>query len=60
MLETDAPFLAPVPHRGFPNEPAYVRDTAEFAAGMFGVPFEELAAITTANARAFFGFRSQG
>jgi TatD DNase family protein len=55
MVETDAPFLAPMPHRGTANEPAYVRHTAEFAAGMFGVPFEELAAITTANARSFFG-----
>jgi TatD DNase family protein len=55
MVETDAPFLAPVPHRGSPNEPAYVRHTAEYAAGMLGVPFEELAAITTRNAKAFFG-----
>jgi TatD DNase family protein len=54
MVETDAPYLAPVPHRGKTNEPAYVRHTAEFAAGLFGVPFEELADRTTANARAFF------
>jgi TatD DNase family protein len=54
MVETDAPFLAPVPHRGSANEPAYVRHTAEFAAGMFGVPYDELAAATTANAKAFF------
>ena len=55
MMETDAPYLAPVPHRGQPNEPAYVRYTAEFCAGLFGVPLEELAAVTTANARRFFG-----
>jgi TatD DNase family protein len=55
MMETDAPYLAPVPHRGQPNEPAYVRHTAEFCAGLFGVPLEELAAVTTANARRFFG-----
>jgi TatD DNase family protein len=55
MVETDAPFLAPVPHRGSPNEPAYVLHTAQVAADMFGVPLEELAAITTANAKAFFG-----
>lgn len=54
MLETDAPYLTPVPHRGKPNEPAYLRHTAEFAAGVFGVSFEELVARTTANARRFF------
>jgi TatD DNase family protein len=55
MIETDAPYLAPVPHRGQPNEPAYVRHTAEFCAGLFGVGYDELAAVTTANARRFFG-----
>lgn len=54
MVETDAPYLAPEPHRGKPNEPALVRHTAEFAAGLFGVGFEELAATTTVNARSFF------
>jgi TatD DNase family protein len=56
MIETDAPFLAPAPHRGKPNEPAYLRHTAEFAAGLFGVDLEELASVTTATARAFYGF----
>ncbi len=55
MLETDAPYLTPMPHRGKPNEPAYLRHTAEFAAGVFGVSQEELATTTTANARRFFG-----
>lgn len=56
MIETDAPYLAPMPHRGKPNEPAFVQHTAAFAAAeVFGVPFSELAAVTTANARAFFG-----
>jgi TatD DNase family protein len=55
MLETDAPYLTPMPHRGKPNEVAYVRHTAEFCAGLFGVSNEELAARTTANARQFFG-----
>jgi len=55
MIETDAPYLAPLPHRGKPNEPAYVRATAEYCAALFDVPFDELAAITTANARRFFG-----
>ncbi len=56
MLETDAPYLTPLPHRGKPNEPAFVRHTAEFAAAeVFGVPVAELAAASTANARRFFG-----
>jgi len=56
MLETDAPYLTPMPHRGKPNEPAFVRHTAEFAAAnIFDVSYEELAATTTANARRFFG-----
>lgn len=56
MLETDAPYLTPMPHRGKPNEPAFIRHTAEFAATeVFGVPYEKLAAISTANARRFFG-----
>ena len=54
MVETDAPWLAPVPHRGSPNEPAYVRHTAESAARLLEMGVDELAAITTANARAFF------
>jgi TatD DNase family protein len=55
MLETDAPFLTPMPHRGKPNEPALMRHTAEYAAGIFGVELEEIAAVSTRNARAFFG-----
>jgi TatD DNase family protein len=56
MIETDAPFLAPAPHRGKPNEPAYLRHTAEYAAGLLGVGLDELAAVTTATARSFYGF----
>ncbi len=55
MLETDAPYLTPMPHRGKPNEPAFVRHTAEFAAGLFGVSFEELAKTSAENARRLFG-----
>jgi TatD DNase family protein len=55
MLETDAPYLTPVPHRGKPNEPALMRHTAEYAAAMFGVGLDELAATSTRTARAFFG-----
>lgn len=54
MIETDAPYLAPLPHRGKPNEPAFVRHTAEFCAALFGVDYEELAAVTTTNAKQFF------
>ncbi len=54
MIETDAPYLTPMPHRGKPNEPAYLRHTAEFCAGEFGVSLEWLAEVTTANAKRFF------
>jgi len=54
MVETDAPYLAPVPHRGKPNEPAFLRHTAEFCAGVFGISVEKFAAATTANSRRFF------
>ena len=50
MLETDAPFLAPVPHRGKRNEPAYVRLVAEAIAAIRGEDISELAAVTTKNA----------
>ena len=55
MVETDAPYLTPVPHRGKPNEPAYLRHTAEFAAQVLGVSAEELGEVSTRNAKAFFG-----
>ena len=55
MLETDAPYLSPEPHRGKPNEPSYVALTAERAAQVLGLPLPELAEATTMNARAFFG-----
>jgi TatD DNase family protein len=58
MIETDAPYLTPMPHRGKPNEPAYLRHTAEFSAGVFGVSYERLAEVTTANARKFYGLSS--
>lgn len=55
MVETDAPYLTPVPHRGKPNEPALMRHTAEYAAAMFGVGLDELAGWSTKTARGFFG-----
>ncbi len=52
LVETDAPYLAPVPHRGKRNEPAFVADTAAFVADLRGITVEALAEATTAN---FFG-----
>lgn len=49
LVETDAPFLAPVPHRGKLNEPAHVRHTAEFLAQLRGDTLENIAHATTAN-----------
>jgi TatD DNase family protein len=54
LIETDSPFLAPVPHRGRPCEPAYVADTARFLADLRGEPLETLAATTTRNFFALF------
>jgi TatD DNase family protein len=54
-LETDGPYLAPVPHRGKRNEPAFVRFTAERVAAVRGMPVEELIAATAANAARVFG-----
>jgi TatD DNase family protein len=49
LVETDSPFLAPVPHRGRKCEPAFVRDTAQFVAGLRDEPIEQLAENTTRN-----------
>lgn len=57
MVETDAPYLAPVPNRGKRCEPAYVGLTAEAIAKERGVSFENFARTTTANAERFFGLR---
>ena len=54
LLETDAPYLTPVPHRGTPNEPAYVMDTLRAVALVRGVAPEELAAQVEANANAAY------
>jgi len=51
VLETDDPYLAPMPYRGKRNEPGYVRLVAEFLAELRGTTLEEIAAVTTANAR---------
>jgi len=57
LLETDAPYLAPVPHRGRRNEPGFVRDVATRAAELRGESVESLVQRTTENARRCFGSR---
>jgi TatD DNase family protein len=54
LLETDTPFLAPVPKRGKPNEPAFTAFTAEFLAELRNEPLEDLASATTQNAERLF------
>ncbi|WP_242122578.1 TatD family hydrolase [Sphingobium sp. Sx8-8] len=54
LIETDSPFLAPMPHRGKPCEPAYVADTARFLAQLRGESVDQLAAATSANFRTLF------
>jgi TatD DNase family protein len=58
LVETDSPYLAPVPVRGKRNEPAHVAHTAACLAGLHGVGVDALAERTTANARALFGLPS--
>ncbi len=58
MIETDAPYLAPEPHRGKRNEPSFVRHTAEHLASLRGESLEALAQHTGRTAAAFFRFRS--
>jgi len=54
FVETDSPYLAPVPHRGKRNEPAYVRLVAETIAKVKGLALEEVARVTTNNVRELF------
>ncbi|MCM8731413.1 TatD family hydrolase [Hephaestia sp. GCM10023244] len=54
LIETDSPFLAPVPHRGKTGEPGFVVDTAHFLAALRGESIEELAAATTRNFKTLF------
>ena len=60
VVETDAPFLAPVPHRGRPNQPAYVAATAAVVAQLRGEPAAEVARSATATARRLFGLPDPG
>jgi TatD DNase family protein len=59
LLETDCPYLTPVPHRGRRNEPAYVTLVAEEIAGLKGLPVDDIARQTTANAVRLFGLNPQ-
>jgi TatD DNase family protein len=49
LVETDSPYLAPVPHRGKQNQPAFVRHVAEEIARLRDISFEEVARVTTTN-----------
>ena len=55
LIETDAPYLAPVPHRGKRNQPAYLPHTAQFVADLRDEPIASIAGATLANARSLFG-----
>ena len=55
LIETDSPYLAPVPHRGKPNQPAWVREVAAFVAQLRGETLEQVAAVTAANYSRLFG-----
>ncbi len=57
MVETDAPFLSPTPHRGVrPNEPKFARVTAEFLADLRGEQWDDFHAQINRNTERFFGF----
>jgi TatD DNase family protein len=57
LLETDTPYLPPVPHRGKRNEPSYVVHTAQKIAELKGISVEEVGKITTANAKKLYGLK---
>lgn len=60
LVETDAPYLAPVPHRGRRNEPAFVREVAATLAQARGAPLDDITQLTSGNARRAFGPRLDG
>ena len=55
LIETDCPYLTPIPHRGKRNEPAYVVEVARCLAGIHGLELEEIGRITSENFKRFFG-----
>jgi TatD DNase family protein len=58
LVETDCPYLAPVPHRGKRNEPVFVADTARFIADFRDISLEQVAEATSANFLGLFAFKS--
>ena len=58
LIETDCPYLAPVPHRGKRNEPAFVVATTRFLADLLEIPFEQLGAQTSTNFDSLFAVKS--
>ncbi len=56
VIETDSPYMSPVPYRGKPNEPAYVKLVNQALSETLGISFDECAALTTDNAKRFFRF----
>jgi TatD DNase family protein len=60
LVETDCPYLAPVPHRGKPNQPAFVRHVAEYIAVLRGETYEHVAEVTTENFSALFKVSTRG
>jgi len=60
LLETDAPYLAPIPHRGKRNEPSFIIQTAKKVAELKGLSLEEVADATTKNAKSLFHIESSG
>jgi TatD DNase family protein len=58
LMETDCPYLAPVPHRGKRNEPSFVADTARFVAELRGIATDDLAAQTAANFEELFTLKT--
>ncbi|HVR41980.1 MAG TPA: TatD family hydrolase [Thermoanaerobaculia bacterium] len=57
LIETDTPYLAPVPHRGRPNQPAFVVEIAKLLGRLWSLPHDEVARITTANFERAFGVK---
>ena len=57
LVETDSPYLAPIPYRGKPNQPAYVREVCEYLATLKGISVEQMAEITTQNVQRLFNLK---
>jgi len=60
LLETDAPYLAPIPYRGKRNEPSFIINTAKKVAEIRKIPWEEVASVTSCNAMSLFGIEASG